>query len=217
MVGMTTRLRRTRNRLLGIKPPSLNCSQMRELGTSVAEALARGIEQGRTAPRPPVDPNWKPPLQLTTEQYANLMDALEALGWTQDWGYEGEGVGVYWPNPKWAHWITQQANALGSGWISWREENGTVIYSLSDDRDSTADRVDIDTGGSEDAAVIATAIDRALHVAQCRYADGRIDELIAENAELRRVRERVGRLARFPLVTSGKIRAALAEAMAAKP
>lgn len=208
---MTTRLRRTHARLLGRKPESFWAAHLRDLGPFIAEGMRRGIEGAQNAPAPTIDPNWTPPLKLTTEQYANLMDALEALGWTQDWGYEGEGVGVYWPNPKWDHWITQQANALASGWISWREENGVVVYSLSDDRDSTDDRIDIDTGGSDDPAVIAAAIDRALHVAQCQYADGRITELTAENAELRRLRERLGRLARFPLVTSGQIRAAMTE------
>lgn len=199
MVGMTTRLRRTRNRILGIKPPTLSNSQMRELGRSVAEAFARGIEQGRTAPRPPIDPNWKPPMQLTRDQYLALIGALEDLGWEEDWGDLHGGMGVEWPNMG------------GGGWISWREESGKVIYSLSDDCDTVKDRVDFDTGGSDDPKVIALAADHALHMAWHEYEAARHREQEVKLRQLGGQLARVRALTHRLIVTPAMIRGALAD------
>lgn len=143
-------------------------------------------------------------MQLTRDQYLALADALEALGWQEDWGDLHGGMGVEWPKMG------------GGGWISWRKEGDTVVYSLSDDSDSIKDRVDLDTGGSDDPKVIALAADHALHMAWHQYEAARHAEQEAKLRQLGGQVARVRALTHRLVVTPGMIRDALAEAEATK-
>jgi hypothetical protein len=149
-------------------------------------------------------PRDAPGYDLDRDLLFAIEDELKVLGWDVEYltGYEAK-IGRRDP-------ATDKDTSFGIVWMSWRKVDGVTVYGVGEDRDPHD--ILVLRGPADDPKVVAAAADQFMHSLWHQGQDEYISRLGAQNAKLSVLTSRLGRLARFPLVTSGQILAALAEA-----
>lgn len=216
MGGMTSnraqRLRRTAHEKGLIASPSLAFMGVpfgpdgRDLAGEIMASMARRhSETDCPICNPSGDfPRDTPGFDLDSDLLSTLIAELEALGWDVEYAPAHElKIGRRDP-------ATGKDASFCGAWMSWRMLDGAVVYGVGPERDPH-DILALN-GPTDDAKAVAAAADRAMHALWHKEQDEQIARLGAQNAKLSTLTARLGRLTRFPLVTSRQIRAVLAEA-----